>query len=609
MRLCQVALSVADLRRSQAWYRRVVGLEPAGGTSLFAGPLATMVQGVPRSASTCWWLVDRQELLQLELFEFRSPLVRPLPADWRPNDIGYTMVSIWVADLERVIERAWAEGTPPLSEPAGPAGSRRVCVRDPDGVLLELMEDDPRGPSPRGRPRPAVPAAIRAVTLSVQELGRSRRVLTEAFDLWPAEGVRLHGPDHEALWGLEGAERQAELLWADDVVVELVEYTRPRGRPWPPGYRISDLGLLNVAFGFQDRGSFEEAHRRCLRAGLRPNSRPLHLGAWSVVYLTDDQGFSFELLHVEPWYLGRMGFHPRATPKTAALAGRTPSRLRASRRFDKAVLTGAAGGLGTELARLLAQDGSELVLLDRDAAGLSRLTAELGGEVEVATLQVNFADLEAVDGAARTVAAEHPEADLLIAGAGLDRAQSLLAFDWRQARDDFAVNSLANLVLLSHLAPGMAARGGGHVTAIVSLAAMVGMPYEAAYSASKAALAAIAESGRAELEPEGVTFTAAFPGFVDTPMYRANAFRKPRPGGLRDRLRLGAGSSYPIPPRDAAERIYVATLKRRQAVYFPARERLKLELARRLPARARDAMTRRAMIPPGAASRPPRSRY
>jgi short-subunit dehydrogenase len=447
------------------------------------------------------------------------------------------------------------------------------------------------------------------VTLSVPQLEASRRVLTEAFGLAAADDVSLHRPEHEALWGLEGAERSQELLWADDILVELVEYTSPRGRPWPAGYRISDLGLLNVAFGFEDRRSFQDAHRRCLRAGLRENSRPLHLGAWSVVYLTDQQGFSYELLHVEPWYRGRMGFRPRATPRTAALAGRTPSRRRASRRFTKALVTGAAGGLGTELARLLAQDGTELVLCDRDAAGLSNLAAELAGEAEVATLEVDFADLEAVDLAGHRVGAEHPEVDLLIAGAGLDRAQSLLAFDWRQARDDFAVNSLANLVLLSHLTPAMAARGGGHVTAIVSLAAMVGMPYEAAYSASKAALAAIAESGRAELEPQGITFTAAFPGFVDTPMYRANAFRKPHPGGLRGRLRLGGRSPYPIPPRDAAERIYMATLSRRHAVYFPARERLKLELARALPSGLRDRMTRRAMIPPGAANQPPGPRY
>jgi short-subunit dehydrogenase len=141
-------------------------------------------------------------------------------------------------------------------------------------------------------------------------------------------------------------------------------------------------------------------------------------------------------------------------------------------------------------------------------------------------------------------------------------------------------------VLLSHLAPAMARRGTGHVTAIVSLAALVGMPYEAPYSASKAALAAIAESARAELEPEGITFTAVFPGFVDTPMYRANAFKH----------------TYAIAPRDAAERIYMATLRRRERLHFPAREHAKLRLARLLPARYRDPMTRRAMNPPGTES-------
>src|SRR5204863_1202886 len=185
-----------------------------------------------------------------------------------------------------------------------------------------------------------------------------------------------------------------------------------------------------------------------------------------------------------------------------------------------------------------------------------------------------MADLDAVDETGAALAAEHGDADLRIAAAGLDRAHSLLAFDWRQARDDFSVNVLANLVLLSHLAPRMAERGRGHVTAISSLAGLLGMPYEAAYSGSKAALAAVVESARAELAPRGITFTAVFPGFVDTPMFRANAFKHP----------------YSIPPRDAAERIYMATLRRRDTLAFPAREYAKVRLAGMLPARLRDRL-------------------
>ena len=282
-----------------------------------------MVQGVPRAASTCWWLVDRQDMFQIELFEFRSPLVRPLPQDWRPCDVGYTTVSFWVADLDRAIERATEAGTPPLTQPTGPSGARRACVRDPEGVLIELMEEDPREEAPRKRPRPEIGAAARSVTLSVPDLERSREFFADVLGMQVAAGLALHGPEHEALWGLDGARRESLSLWADDMIVELVEYAEPRGRPWAPGYRITDQGLLNIAFGFRERAEFEAAYRRCEEAGLRGNGPPVRLGAWSVVYVNDSLGYSVELLHVEPWYEGRMGFRPRPSPSFAPFVGRT----------------------------------------------------------------------------------------------------------------------------------------------------------------------------------------------------------------------------------------------------------------------------------------------
>jgi short-subunit dehydrogenase/catechol 2,3-dioxygenase-like lactoylglutathione lyase family enzyme len=580
VRLSQIALSVGDVRRSQRWYREVLGLEPGGGTNLFAGPLSSMVQGVPRAASTCWWLVDRQDMFQLELFEFRSPLVRALPPDWRPSDIGYSTVAFAVDDLDGALARARDVGTRPLTEPVGAQGERRACVRDPDGVLVELMEEDPRGPSARPRPRPEIPSAARAVTLSVADLEPSRRFFTDVLGLTVAGDLELHAPEHEALWGLEGARSERLCLWADDLLVELAEYSDPAPRPWPAGYRISDLGLLNVAFGFRERAEFDDAVRRCRAAGLEGNGPPLRLGAWSVVYVNDEAGFSVELLHVEPWYERQMGFRPRPIPRVAPFAGRTPARtLRTERRFEKALVTGAAGGIGSELARLLVEDGTYVIAAERESEPLDRLWEELGSRPEVEGLEADFSDLEVVDAVMESVVADHPDIDLVIAGAGLDRAQSMLAFDWRQAREDFDVNALSNLVLLSHVLPGMAARGRGHVTAIASLAGLVGMPYEAAYSGSKAALSTFAQSARAELGPRGVTFTEVFPGFVDTPMFRANAFRH----------------TYSVTPRDAAELIYLATLKRRERLGFPAVEYAKARLAAMLPARLRDPLTRAAM--------------
>jgi len=323
MRLCQIAMSVTDLRRTHAWYRDVLGVVPAGGPNTFVGPLASRVQGLERAASTCWWLLDGQEQFQLELFQFRSPRARPHPAGWRPCDIGYTMVSVHVRDLDATLARAAAAATPALTAPIGPDGARRCCVRDPEGVLLELMEDDPRGPERRSRPPDRSSALVRSVTLSVPDLGRSRRTFQDVLGLAPAGELALRGPEHEALWGLEGASRISACYWADDIAVELAQYERPAARPWPPGYRISDQGLLNVAFWFNGKSALMAAFARCTAAGMRANSRPVSLpGVGAVTYVNDPDGFSIELLTVTPRAQGRFGFRPRPTPRFAPLLPR-----------------------------------------------------------------------------------------------------------------------------------------------------------------------------------------------------------------------------------------------------------------------------------------------
>ena len=208
MRLSQIAISAADLRGTHRWYREVLGLASAGGTNLFAGPLASMVQGLPRAASTCWWLVDRQDGFQIELFEFRSPLVRRRPGDWRPCDVGYSMISFAVADLDRAMDRATEAGTPPLTEPIGAGESRRVCVRDPEGVLIELMEDDPRAARARDRPRPELDAVARAVTLSVPDLERSRRLFADVLGLRASGWRRAPRAGARGALGTRGSEAQ-----------------------------------------------------------------------------------------------------------------------------------------------------------------------------------------------------------------------------------------------------------------------------------------------------------------------------------------------------------------------------------------------------------------
>jgi len=63
-----------------------------------------------------------------------------MPADFRPCDIGYTRIGIWVADFDTTLTNLARLGTKPLTPAIGAFGARRVCVRNPDGVYVEIME-------------------------------------------------------------------------------------------------------------------------------------------------------------------------------------------------------------------------------------------------------------------------------------------------------------------------------------------------------------------------------------------------------------------------------------------------------------------------------------
>ncbi len=197
--LDQIAFSVVDVQRTERWFRDAFGFVPAGGTRSFRGWGARHVQGLPGAASTCWWLVDRSEHFQIELFQFEAPLAKLMPADHRPCDVGYSRVGFWVQDFDQTLERLAALGTPPLTAPIGTAGERRVCVRNPEGVFIEVMEDDPL----RGRTRDVRPdcrVAARSVTLSVPDLEKSKRFFMGALGM-PESAAALRRPGARSALG------------------------------------------------------------------------------------------------------------------------------------------------------------------------------------------------------------------------------------------------------------------------------------------------------------------------------------------------------------------------------------------------------------------------
>ena len=190
-------------------------------------------------------------------------------------------------------------------------------MRNPDGVYVEIMEDDPLPGAGLAPSRSACPVAVRSVTLSVPDLARSEAFFSRGLGLERSD-VALRAPEHEALWGLAGAQTRSSVLTAGSVLVELVQYLDPVGRPRPAGYRISDQGILNVAFGARSRRDHGELYRRARAAGARENRRPIHLPGAGVVYVNDPDQFSVELLWMSASLGQALGIHAATSRQAAA---------------------------------------------------------------------------------------------------------------------------------------------------------------------------------------------------------------------------------------------------------------------------------------------------
>jgi catechol 2,3-dioxygenase-like lactoylglutathione lyase family enzyme len=279
------------------------------GRSLFFGKLAERVQAVPKPLLHAFWALDSQGFFQVEIFQYLKPRSRPRRLDWSPADWGYWLIGVHVRDFDATLARLASLGSLPHTDPIGPAGDRRVCVPDPDGNLVELMERDPLtavAPTPQ---RPELGSTVRSVSVSVPDLAAFCERAERGLGL-VHEDVELHAPDHDRLWNLEGAKRQSAVLRGGGVALEIVQHERPEGRSWPDGYRLSDLGYMNIAVGYRDTAKFDRAFAAAQAADWTPHGKPLDAGIFKVMYVDDPDGFDVEMLRPRRWADRLTGFAP-----------------------------------------------------------------------------------------------------------------------------------------------------------------------------------------------------------------------------------------------------------------------------------------------------------
>ncbi len=203
-------------------------------------------------------------------------------------------------------------------------------------------------------------------------------------------------------------------------------------------------------------------------------------------------------------------------------------------RGKTALVTGASAGIGEVFARMLAERGTNLVLVARSEDKLHALAAELAAQHHIQA-DVIAADLSRTD-APREIYAQVQqrglEIDMLINNAGFGTYGHFHELSLERQRDEVLVNVLA-LVELTHLVlPAMLSRGDGAVINVASTAAFQPVPHMAIYSATKAFVLSFSEALWAEYRSRGVRVLALCPGATETSFFDVVGSREPAIGSI-----------------------------------------------------------------------------
>jgi len=240
------------------------------------------------------------------------------------------------------------------------------------------------------------------------------------------------------------------------------------------------------------------------------------------------------------------------------------------------LITGASSGIGAALARAYAASGRCLSLSGRDATRLDAVAADCRTRgATVTTAMVDVTD-RAATRAWVLAADDAAPIDLAIANAGIAAGINASEETDRHIREVFAVNFEGVLNTAYPAIERMRGRGRGQIALMSSLAGYRGFADAPAYSASKAAVKALAEAWGGLLHAQGIRVSAICPGFVTTPMTSRNDFRMP----------------FLMSAERAAEIVIRGLARDRPRIAFPWPMTLGVWLVATLPARWSDRLLR-----------------
>jgi 3-oxoacyl-[acyl-carrier protein] reductase len=202
-----------------------------------------------------------------------------------------------------------------------------------------------------------------------------------------------------------------------------------------------------------------------------------------------------------------------------------------------ALVTGASGGLGSAIARALADQGARLAISGSNIEKLERFREELGGDH--LAIGCNLSDGSAVDQLVPSaVEALGGKLDILVNNAGVTRDNLLMRMKDEEFEDVIRINLEAAFRLMRAVAKPMMRARFGRIISIASVVGVTGNPGQVNYVASKAALIGMTKAVAQELASRGITANAVAPGFMASAI--TDALNEHQRTSILSRIPLGA---------------------------------------------------------------------
>ncbi len=225
------------------------------------------------------------------------------------------------------------------------------------------------------------------------------------------------------------------------------------------------------------------------------------------------------------------------------------------------LITGAARGIGAEVARQLAARGARLALVGLEKAQLEEVARQTGGKA----WEADVTDWDVLERVMNEAAAHFGGIDVVVANAGIAATGFVRSMDPKAFERVIEVNLLGVWRTVRTALPHLV-KSRGYCLVVSSLAAIVHIPGNAAYSAAKAGCEAFADSLRAEVRHLGVDVGTAYFSWISTDMVNS-ADEHPVFGKLRQGMPGLASKKYPV--RNVGRAVVKGIEKRSKAVHVP----------------------------------------